>query len=339
MISVMKRVIRQVAGDKRSLVMIIFAPLLILTLLYFLLGDIDYTPTIAVNKTSLSQPLFTALQKQDAHIINVDASIDPEQYLKEHSDTDAVFAFSKAGTSIFMYEASTKSARAMKAIQNAIIAINPSAKMNTSYVIGKVNTSYFENIGYIFFGLFSFFLIFLISGMSLVKERSAGTLERFLMSPIPRRNVIIGYTAGYGVFAILQAIVMTLYGVYVLGISCKGNILWAILIMLLIAVSAVSFGALVSVFSNSELQVVQMMPIAIIPQVFFSGLISLDTIPYGLGNLGYLTPVFYGCAAMKKVMVVGGGFNEIWKYVLGLVVYILLLSILNTLALKKYRKL
>jgi ABC-2 type transport system permease protein len=130
---------------------------------------------------------------------------------------------------------------------------------------------------------------------------------------------------------------MLLFGIYVLGISCAGNILWAILIMLMLAISAVSFGSLISVFANSELQIVQFIPIAIIPQIFFSGLIPLDTIPYGLGNLGYLMPVFYGCTALNQVMVVGGGFGAIWPYLLGLLAYILVLSILNTFALKKYR--
>ena len=337
--SVAKRVFRQVVGDKRSLMMIIFAPLLVLTLLYFLLGNSSYKPTIAIHEKAMPAALVSALKAQDANIVNIQSDIDPEQYLKDHKDTDAVFSVSSSGSSITMYESSSKSAQAMKAIQNAVTSLNPSAKTTTSFVIGKADASFFDSTGYVFFGLFSFFFIFLISGMSLVKERSGGTLERFLMSPISRSSVIIGYTAGYSIFAILQAIVMMLFGIYVLGINCAGNIFWAILTMLLLAISAVSFGSLISVFANSELQVVQFMPITIIPQIFFSGLIPLDTIPYGLGNLGYLTPVFYGCSALKSVMAAGSGFREIWPYLLGLSIYTLLLGALNTLALKKYRKL
>jgi ABC-2 type transport system permease protein len=339
MISVAKRIIRQVAGDKRIVMMIVFAPLLILTLLYFLLGDTTYKPTIAIHESKLHPALVSALKAEDAYIVDIREDVDSEHYLKDHRDVDAVFSLSEAGSGIDMYESSSKSAKAMKVIQNALASLNPSAKMTTTFVIGKENASFFESMGYIFFGLFAFFFIFLISGMSLVKERSIGTLERFMMSPISRSSAILGYTVGYGVFAVLQAIVMTLFGIYVLGIGCAGNIIWAILIMLLLAISAVSFGFLVSTFSNTELQVVQIIPVAIIPQVFFSGLIPLDTIPYGLGNLGYFTPVFYGCTAMKKIMVIGDDFGDIWPYLLGLLIYILVLCILNMLALKKYRRL
>lgn len=339
MISLTKRVIRQIAGDKRSVMMIVFAPLVILTLLYFLLGNSSYKPTIAINEKAMPPQLVSALKAQDANIVNIQEDTDPIQYLKDNRNVDAVFSISTSGSSINMYESSSKSAQAMKVIQSAVTSLNPSSKITTSFVIGKENASFFDSMGYVFFGLFAFFLIFLISGMSLVKERSGGTLERFLMSPISRSSVIMGYTAGYSVFAVIQAAVMTLFGIYVLGVNCAGNIFWVILIMLLLAISAVSFGSLISVFANSELQVVQLMPVAIIPQVFFSGLIPLDTIPYGLGKLGYLTPVFYGCSALKNVMVMGNGFGEIWPYLLGLLVYILVLNTLNTLALKKYRKL
>lgn len=339
MISVAKRIIRQVAGDKRSVMMIIFAPLLILTLLYFLLGDTSYKPTIAIYEGKLLPAMASILKAEDANIVDIHEEVDSVRYLKDHRDVDAVFSMSQAGIGIDMYESSSKSAKALKLIQDALATLNPSAKMTTTFVIGKENTSFFESMGFIFYGLFAFFFIFLISGMSLVKERSIGTLERFMMSPISRGSAILGYTVGYGVFAVLQAIVMTLFGIYVLGIGCEGNIIWAILTMLLLAISAVSLGFLVSTFSNSELQVVQIIPVAIIPQVFFSGLIPLDTIPYGLGKLGYFTPVFYGCTALKEIMVIGGGFGDIWPYLLGLLIYNLVLSILNMLALKKYRKL
>lgn len=340
MISLAKRVIRQMLGDKRNMAMILFGPILILTVLYFLLGNTSYKPTIAVQESSLPPALVTALKKQDAVIVTVTGTdTDVSQYLKENENTDAFLTASKSGFEITMYESSSKAAKALKEIQSAMASLNPSMKIETQFVVGKEDASAFESLGYVFFGLFSFFIIFLISGMSLVKERSNGTLERLLMTPVTRRSVILGYTVGYGVFAILQAVLMVLYGIYVLGVSCRGNVGWVILTMVLLAVSAVAFGTLVSVFAESELQVVQFIPIVFIPQVFFSGLIPLDTIPYGLGNLGYLTPVFYGCATLKKVMVEGGGFGDVWVILLELVGYIFILSVLNTLTLKKYRKL
>ncbi len=159
-----------------------------------------------------------------------------------------------------------------------------------------------------------------------------------MMTPIRRGEVILGYTAGYGVFAAVQAILIVLYAVYVLQLGSAGHIGWILLTMVLLAVTAVSFGATISIFASTELQVVQMIPFTIIPQVFFSGLIPLDLIPYQLGNLAYIMPIFYGATAIKGVMVYGHGFADIWGYLAGLVAYALVLYIINTLALKKFRK-
>jgi ABC-2 type transport system permease protein len=159
------------------------------------------------------------------------------------------------------------------------------------------------------------------------------------MTPVTRRAVVGGYTLGYGLFAAVQAVILVLFSVYVLGASCHGSMAWVVLTMLMLAVAAVLFGELISIFANTEFQVVQLIPIAIIPQIFFSGLIPLDTIPYNLGYLGYVMPVFYGCTAIQEVMRLGSGLSTIWPYLLALLGYIAVLTVLNTLALKKYRRL
>ncbi len=340
MISLAKRVIRQILGDKRTLMLMIFAPLLIFTLIYLLLGDSAYKPTIAVNEDKLPKALVTALKEQDADIINVtDADSDPDSYLKENKEVDALFTMSKSGSSITMYEASSKSGEAMLAIRSALETLNPAMKMDTRYIYGAENASTFQTMGYIFLGVISFFFIFIISGMALVRERNSGTLERMLMTPIKRKSIIYGYTMGYGLFAILQTIILVLFSLYVLGLNSEGNTLWVISIMLLLAIAAVASGEFISIFANSEFQVVQFIPIIIIPQIFFSGLIPLDTLPYHLGVLSYIMPIYYGCSAIKKVMIYGSGLNGIWLFLLALILYILLLSTFNTIVLKKYRRL
>ncbi|BCJ97035.1 ABC transporter permease [Anaerocolumna chitinilytica] len=340
MISLAKRVIRQILGDKRTMGLMLFAPLLILTLIYLLLGNSSYTPTIAINEQKLPEAFVTALKEENTVILNTtEADSDPKAYLKENTDVDAFLSMSKTGTTITMYEASSKSGKAMKAIQSALEALNPAMKLDTGYVYGGDEDSTFQTMGYIFLGVIAFFFIFIISGMALVRERNSGTLERMLMTPIQRRSIIGGYTIGYGIFAIIQTIILVLFSIYVLGLSSNGNVLWVILIMLLLAVAAVSLGEFISIFASSEFQVVQFIPIIIIPQIFFSGLIPLDTLPYHLGVLSYIMPLFYGCSAIKKVMVYGNGLSDIYYFLLALLFYIVVLSSFNTLVLKKYRKL
>jgi len=188
-------------------------------------------------------------------------------------------------------------------------------------------------------GIISFFFVFIISGMSLVRERSSQTLERLMMTPIRRYKVIGGYTLGFGIIAIIQSVIIFCYSHYVLGLESQGSVLLCIFIMMLLAFVAVSIGALASIFANSEFQVAQFIPIILIPQVFFCGLIPLDTIPYGLGKLCYIMPVYYGCTALKMVMIETADIVRILPFIGGLLAYLLVLFMLNTFALKKYRSL
>lgn len=341
MMHLAKRVIRQTLNDKRSVMLILVAPLLILTLVYFLLGDSDYVPTVGIDTGAIPTALIDALENQEVNVIEVTSEqiAQATDYLNAHEDVDALLSFPEnSGMNITMYEPSTKGGKAINEIQDAMASVNPAAETTIAYVYGTADQSLFDSFGFVFLALFSFFFVFIISAMALVRERSRGTLERLMMTPIRRGEVILGYTIGYGVFAVVQAIIIVLYSVYVLQLNSLGNIGWILLTMVLLAVTAVSFGATISIFASSELQVVQLIPFTIIPQVFFSGLIPLDLIPYHLGNLSYIMPIFYGGAAIKGIMVYGDGFAEIWGYLAGLAVYALILYIVNTLALKKFRR-
>lgn len=338
MMNLARRVIRQMRGDKRSIALILFAPLLIITLVYFLLGDSTYIPKLALDKSAVPAAVVSMLGSQDVEIVDIAAADDVARFLKDKK-ADAVLEVSTSGTTIHMLEPNSKSEKVMTAVKNAVAGLNPRAAMTTEFVYGGESDSTFDAFGYVFLGILSFFFVFIISGISLVRERSSGTLERLLMTKIRRGEVIMGYTVGYGVFAVIQAILIVLYSVYVLGVHSEGNALWVVLIMVMMAVAAVSFGAMLSIFANSEFQVMQFIPIVLVPQIFFSGLIPLDTIPYGLGNICYITPVYYGCTAIKRVMTEGGGFEAIWLFILALLAYTLVLVFINTTALKKYRRL
>lgn len=342
MMNLARRVILQTLNDKRSVMMILIAPLFAFTLVYFLLGDSGYVPKVGIDQHALPAPVISALKAQDLKMVDLSSTDaqNPKTYLKNHKNVDAIFSVSpSSGTSITMYEPSKKGTKAISEIQQAMSSLNPSAKVTMTFVYGSQGESTFDSLGYVFLALFSFFLIFIISGMALVRERSGGTLERLLMTPIKRGEVILGYTIGYALFAIIQSVLIVLYSFYVLNLSSVGNIVWIMLTMVLLALCAVSFGAMISVFSTTEMQVVQLIPFTLIPQVFFSGLIPLDLIPYHLGNLCYLMPVYYGVASIKGVMVYGDDFGQIWPYLLGLIAYTFVLYLLNTQALKKFRRL
>jgi ABC-2 type transport system permease protein len=128
--------------------------------------------------------------------------------------------------SFTLFESSSKGSKAVAEIQQAMSSLTPAARVTMSYVYGKEGKSTFDSLGYVFLALFSFFFVFIISGTSLVRERSAGTLERLWMTSINQGEVILSYMIGYGVFAILQAMLIVLYSMYILHLSSVGNIGW-----------------------------------------------------------------------------------------------------------------
>lgn len=342
------RILRQMGNDRRTLALMIVAPILILSLLYLLLGEGSYIPRIAVSE-NFPAALMTELQKQDVEVTvlpndgntvtGTDTNTIHDALLKEKS-TDAVVSVASDGIHIRMLEAgNSKTASVTAALKNAAASVSPSSSMSLSYVYGRGDSTAFNSLGFVLLGVLSFFFVFIISGISFVRERETGTLERLMATPIRRISVVGGYTAGFGILSAVQSVLMVLYSRYVLGMEFEGSVWLAILIMVLLAFTAVSIGAFVSIFANNEFQVMQFIPLVVVPQMFFSGLITIDTLPYGLGNLSYFMPIYYGCAGLEKVLIKGFGIEEVWKDICMLLVFIFVFFVLNVLALKKYRKL
>jgi ABC-2 type transport system permease protein len=332
------RIIRQMGNDKRTLALIIVAPLIILALMYLLLGENTYRPVIGIRE-GFPKAVSDALSKQDVLVTTLTAGEDADALLKNKT-VDAVLSMDLTGLHLQMLESDgVKATKITQAMKEAMSSMLPIGKLDITFVYGGQNSTAFNSLGYVLLGVLSFFFVFIISGITFVRERESGTLERMMTTPVHRWQVVGGYTVGFGLFAAVQGIAITLFIKYVLGITFEGSVLLAILIMILLSFTAVSAGALVSIFANNEFQVMQFIPIFIIPQIFFSGLLSIETLPYGLGNLAYLMPVYYGCTGLKKVMVMGQGIVEIAGYLTMLLGIIALLSLANVLALKRYRSL
>jgi ABC-2 type transport system permease protein len=331
------RIVRQLGNDKRTLMLILVAPILILSLLYLLLGESTYVPKIAITK-DVPSGLLEALAGQNVALTVLDQAEDGIRLL-EDNQVDAVVTLDQFGMRVTMLKAySIKASDITQILKAATAKINPGSSVHMFYLYGKGDSTAFAGLGHILLGVLSYFFVFIISGISFVRERETGTLERMMATPVKCFEVIGGYTAGYGLFAAAQSILVILFTKYVLGIEFAGSVLLAVLIMVLLAFTAVSTGAFVSIFAKNEFQVMQFIPIIIIPQVFFSGLIPIDTLPYGLGVLAWFSPVYYGCTGLENVLVKGSGLEGIWFSLVILLLFIILLFFLNVITLKKYRQ-
>lgn len=178
----------------------------------------------------------------------------------------------------------------------------------------------------------------MISGIALLRERTSGTLERLLATPVKRSEIVFGYLVGYGLFAIIQTFVIVFFSIYVLNLQIEGSLIWVLATNILIALTALSMGIFVSTFASSEFQMVQFIPLIVIPQVFFSGLIPLDTMADWVRYLSYIFPLSYAGNALTAVMIKGQGWENIWPNLAILVLFIAGFTLLNITGLKKYRK-
>ena len=181
----------------------------------------------------------------------------------------------------------------------------------------------------IFFG-------FLITGISFLRERTQGTLERMLVSPISRMDIVAGYLLGLLLFALLQTLIMFFYMVYVLDINYRGD-LWQILVFqILVGIVAVCMGTFFSAFARNEFQMIQFIPLIIVPQIFLSGLfIQTSQLPYVLEWISKFLPLTYGVEGIRALMQQGQSLLDIGNDIGILAAFAVGLLVLASLTLRQ----
>ena len=198
--------------------------------------------------------------------------------------------------------------------------------------------SSFDNFGAILIGLFVFFFVFLIASVAFLGERTSGTLERLLTTPVYRWEIVMGYLLGFGVFTMIQSTLVAWFAIHILGVMMIGSFALVLFITILTAIVALSIGIALSTFANNELQVIQLLQVILVPQVFFSGLFDMSAMPSWLQFIGRFMPLSYSVESLKMIMIRGNGWGDIAGNVYILLGIFLVLFVVNTLALKKYRK-
>ncbi|MGJ0146445.1 ABC transporter permease [Staphylococcus hominis] len=358
LLAMIQRVIIELLKDKRTLALMFLAPLLVLTLMYFIFNsDEDTTLTIGVDH-SVSTQITEGIKSDDVKFKDFPSN----QHIKskiEHHHLDA-FIYQNNQTIHVTYtnEDPSKSASIKQLLHQSIqkdkindikkvmVSLSQSAKnkdakdiqLENTYLYGDEHSNYFDKMFPILMSFFVFLFVFLISGIALLRERTTGTLERVLATPIKRSEIVFGYLIGYGIFAIIQTLIIVFFSIYLLNINLAGSLTYVILINILLAIAALAMGIFISTFANSEFQMVQFIPIVAIPQVFFSGIFPLENMSPWLSNIGYLFPLRYAGHALTNIMIKGQGWSNIWFDVLILFVFIIIFTTMNMIGLKRYRK-
>ena len=343
--AVFRRIVAQFRRDPRSLALLFVAPVAIIALLGWVLSSQQSpAPRVAVLNESaqpiageaVASSLASALGGQPGIVVNRDVPNDAtaRQMLKDKA-LDLVIIlpvdFSMQNRKIELLTLGlnpTGEASVLPVVQRALIeavaksssgAVLPTIERTTIY--GSPDATQLDTLAPVVVGFFAYFFVFILTGISFLRERVGGTLERLLATPVSRSEIVLGYSLGFGFFATLQvaivlAFVLGRLGIPALGpvpafaiglgVQTIGNPLIAYLLVLVLGLGAVSLGIFLSTFARTELQILQFIPIVIVPQGLLGGFFwPIEQLPSLLQPVARILPVTYAIDGLRQVMIAG----------------------------------
>jgi ABC-2 type transport system permease protein len=194
----------------------------------------------------------------------------------------------------------------------AMILVVPSAVITLMYYmfqnaetppgIAGPTQGAFQNSCLILLGLLPLIVMFLITSISMQRERVSGTLERILTTPLRRLDLLAAYGTAFSLAAAAQATIACGLAFWVLGFDTSGNPFWVFVIAIVNAVLGVGLGLLCSAFARTEFQAVQFMPVVIVPQLLLCGIIvPRDMLPDWLQWISNALPASYALESLQQV--------------------------------------
>ena len=356
-IAIAKKVIKELLRDKRTLAMMFVAPVFIMWLM-----NLMFSASTTVNVKLATQDLPTGLVTKMDELDHVDVETyqDLDQAKKALADekVDAVISYKDGEYQVdYANTDASKTTMTRQVLRTSIVnegtdqllsrvkqalpqlKLDAKApKIKESYQYGDKNTGFFARMIPILIGFVVFFFVFLISGMALLKERTSGTLDRLLATPVKRSEIVYGYMLSYGIIAIFQTAVVVLAAIWLLDVEVVGNILNVIIVNVVLALVALAFGILLSTLAKSEFQMMQFIPLVIMPQLFFSGIIPLSSMGEWAPTVGKFLPLTYSGDAISQIILYGHNLGDILPNLGVLMIFLIILTILNIVGLRRYRK-
>lgn len=342
--ALIRRVVAEIRRDHPSLALLFIAPLVVTGLLTFILreGDTPEVSAVLVNEASgptavVGTALATALR--DAGIAVTEAPDEEAARSLVEAETDSLAIvipadLSTGGQITIITLGLDPAAEAAElgvvreSVSTAVAAVTgghvPVVVRETIYGTGSDDPMVAFAPAIVAF--FIYFFVYLLTGVSFLRERTGGTLERLMATPVTRGEVVAGYTLGFGLFAMIQVAVLLAWAlgtIHVpamgplpefaigLGIPVVGSPLLAYLVVVVLALGAVSLGIFLSTFARTELQVIQFIPIVLVPQFLLSGvLFPVNSLPEVLQPLVVIMPLGYAVDALRQVFIAGADLSS-----------------------------
>jgi ABC-2 type transport system permease protein len=183
----------------------------------------------------------------------------------------------------------------------ALILVVPCAlEFLLQQLFGRHSTV-FQQVGTPLLGLFPFITMFLVTSITMLRERTTGTLERLMTMPLHKVDILAGYGIAFALVAVVQATLVSLLAFGLLGLDTTGPKWLVVVLAVANAVLGSTLGLFVSAFAQTEFQAVQFMPAVVFPQILLCGLfVARDDMAAWLRAISYLLPLSYAYEALAR---------------------------------------
>ena len=184
----------------------------------------------------------------------------------------------------------------------ALLLVVPALLLTVLYYMYEDSAAVFDRIALTMLGIFPFVIMFLVTSIAMLRERTSGTLERLLTTPLGKIDLLFGYGLAFSAAAAVQGVVATAVAYWLLGLDTVGSAGLVVLIAVVDAVLGVALGLLCSAFARTEFQAVQFLPVVVVPQILLCGLfVPREQMAGWLQAIADVLPLTYAVEALARV--------------------------------------
>lgn len=184
----------------------------------------------------------------------------------------------------------------------ALLLVVPAALVTLIKFVFEHDQGAFDRIGGPLVGLFPFITMFLVTSITMLRERTTGTLERLMTMPLAKLDILLGYGLAFGLVGTAQALITSVVAFGPLDLQVAGSTALVIVLAVGNALLGMSLGLFVSAFAKTEFQAVQFMPAFVFPQLLLCGLfVPRDQMAGALEAASYALPLTYAYDALDRV--------------------------------------
>ncbi len=374
-LSVTKRLFREMRNDKRTVALIFIAPIFAMFVfgtafsgevhdIKIIIVNEDEGLTNQIGNTSISIS-WKIISNLDREIIDIEYMDDVEEAIKKVEDGKAYgvlhfprsfsnHVFQKINDNSFSGNTTMQllldksninvASEVIKTITNALMSTIEDTGQELPISVDSENAIYGEGAEFIDFfvpGIMAFVVYLLTTLLTLITfvgERGSGTLDRLLATPISEGEIVGGYAVAFSIIGTIQAGVLLTIGILVFDITIVGNVLLAFVVIAILAIACQALGILFSSLAKREAQAIQFLPFLVLPAFLLSGIFwPIEAIPSWLRPASYLIPPTYAVDACRAVMLKGWGLEKIWFDIVALLIFAFVFLSLAIWSLKNKR--